>query len=78
VLVDLLSRDYPSDHEVIIYRAATLPIQRAEIRRIALRDLPAAELTTEHTVVVPPAAPLKPNLALRERLAALDRETAMA
>jgi uncharacterized protein YabN with tetrapyrrole methylase and pyrophosphatase domain len=78
VLVDLLSRDYPSDHEVIIYRAATLPIQRPEIRRIALRDLPAAELTTEHTVVVPPAAPLKPNLALRERLAALDRETAMA
>ena len=54
VLVDLLSQDYPRDHEVIIYRAATLPILGPEIRRVALRDLPAAELTTEHTVVLPP------------------------
>jgi hypothetical protein len=78
VLVDLLSQDYPLDHEIIIYRAATLPIQRPEIRRIALRDLPSAELTTEHTVVLPPAAPLKLNLAMRERLATLEREAAMA
>lgn len=77
VLVDLLSQDYPRDHEVIIYRAATLPILGPEIRRVALRDLPAAELTTEHTVVLPPVAPLRPNLAMRERLATLDRETAM-
>jgi hypothetical protein len=78
VLVDLLLHDYPSDHELIIYRAATLPVQKAEIRRIALRDLPSAELTTEHTVVLPPAAPLKLNLAMRERLATLEREAAMA
>lgn len=78
VLVDRLSRDYPLDHEVIIYRAATLPIQKPEIRRIAMRALPSAELTTEHTVVLPPAAPLKPNPAMRERLAVLERETAMA
>jgi hypothetical protein len=78
VLVDLLRRDYPLDHEVIIYRAATLPIQAPEMRRIALRDLPTADLTTEHTVVLPPAAPLKPYLAMREQLAALDRETIMA
>jgi hypothetical protein len=78
VLVDLLNQDYPLDHEVIIYRAATLPIQKPEIRRIALRDLPATELTTEHTVVLHPAAPLKPNLAVRERLAVLDQETSMA
>jgi hypothetical protein len=78
VLVDLLMRDYPSDHELIIYRAATLPIQRPEIRRIALRDLPSTELTTEHTVVLPPAAPLELNLAMRERLATLEREAAMA
>ncbi|KRA35413.1 hypothetical protein ASD68_03090 [Rhodanobacter sp. Root627] len=78
VLVDLLMRDYPLDHEVIIYRAATLPIQAPEMRRIALRDLPTADLTTEHTVVLPPAAPLKPNFAMREQLAALDRETIMA
>ncbi|WP_430392096.1 SAM-dependent methyltransferase [Dyella sp. 20L07] len=73
VLVDLLSRDYPLDHEVIIYRAATLPIQKPRIRRVALRDLPHIELPAEETVVLPPADTLKPNLAIRERLEALDK-----
>ena len=77
VLVDLLSQDYPLDHQVIVYRGATLPIQRPRILRIALRDLPSAELSAEETVVLPPAAPLKQNLALRERLAALDKEASL-
>jgi len=77
VLVDLLSQDYPLDHQVIVYRGATLPIQQPRIHRIALRDLPAAELSAEETVVLPPAAPLKQNLALRERLAALDKEASL-
>src|SRR5579859_5537736 len=67
VLVDLLSRDYPLEHEVIIYRGATLPIQQPRIRRVALRDLPHVPLPAEETVVLPPAAALKPNLAIRER-----------
>jgi hypothetical protein len=75
VLVDVLSQDYPLDHEVIIYRGATLPIQRPEIRRMTLRDLPGARMTTEETVVLPPAAPLKQNLVIRARLAALDEES---
>jgi precorrin-6B methylase 1 len=72
VLVDLLGNDYPLDHEVIIYRGATLPIEQPRIRRIALRDLPHVPLTTEETVVLPPAAALRPNLAIQERLQALD------
>src|SRR5690349_19561071 len=40
LLVDLLLRDYPPEHEAIIYRAATLPIERPRVRRVALRDLP--------------------------------------
>lgn len=75
ILVDLLSQDYPLDHEVIIYRSATLPIHTPRIHRIPLRALPTATLTAEDTVVLPPAAPIKPNLAMRERLAALDKET---
>ena len=78
VLVDLLSQDYPLDHEVIIYRGATLPIEKPRIHRLALRDLPNAKLTAEETVVLPPAAPLKLNLAMRERLAELDKAYAMA
>lgn len=78
LLVDLLSQDYPLDHEVIIYRSATLPIQTPWIHRVALRDLPTTALTAEETVVLPPAAPLKLNIAMRERLAALDREVPIA
>jgi precorrin-6B methylase 1 len=78
VLVDLLSQDYPLDHEIIIYRGATLPIEKPRIQRIALRDLPNAVMTAEETVLIPPAAPLKPNTAIRERLMALDKEQAFA
>jgi precorrin-6B methylase 1 len=72
-LVDLLSQDYPLEHEFIIYRGATLPIEKPRIRRAALRDLPHTELTPEETVVLPPAVPLKLNLAMRDRLEALDK-----
>jgi hypothetical protein len=77
-LVDVLSADYPPGHEVIVYRGATLPIQQPRIRRLALRDLPGAELTAEETVVLPPATALKQNRAMRERLAALDKEAFIA
>jgi len=72
VLVDLLAADYPLDHEVIIYRAATLPIQQPRIRRVLLGELPVIELSAEETVVLPPAHALKPNMAVRARLSALD------
>lgn len=73
VLVELLSQDYPLNHEVIVYRAATLPIEKPRVRRVALRHLPDIPLTAEETVVLPPAQALKPNLAMRERLDALDK-----
>ena len=75
VLVDVLNRDYPLDHEVIIYRGATLPIERPRIRHVALRDLPATDVSAEETVVLLPASPPRANHAVRERLAALDRVT---
>jgi precorrin-6B methylase 1 len=77
VLVDVLSQDYPLDHEVIVYRAATLPIQKPRVRRVALRDLPNIELPAEETVVLPPAQTLKPNLVIQARLAELDEKDAL-
>ncbi|HEX7731983.1 MAG TPA: SAM-dependent methyltransferase [Rhodanobacter sp.] len=71
LLVELLSRDYPLDHEVIIYRGAILPIECPHIRRVALRDLAEVPLTAEETVVLPPAEPLRPNPVFKERLDAL-------
>lgn len=78
ILVDVLSQTYPLDHEITIYRGATLPIEKPRIQRIALRDLPSAQMTAEETVLVPPAAPLKPNTIIRERLMALDKGQASA
>lgn len=72
VLVDVLSRDYPPDHEVIIYRGATLPIQRPRIRRVTLRDLSATDVSAEETVVLPPASSMRRNGGIMKRLAELD------
>ncbi|UPG95110.1 SAM-dependent methyltransferase [Luteibacter aegosomatissinici] len=74
VLVDRLSRDYPLDHEVIIYRCATLPIHDARIDRITLRDLPGASVTVAETVILPPAREMKPNLEAWARVKELDAE----
>ncbi|MBM7130626.1 SAM-dependent methyltransferase [Dyella mobilis] len=72
LLVDLLSNDYPLTHEIIIYRCATLPIDKPQIRRIALHELPHVPLTTAETVILPPAAEMKQNVAMLERLQALE------
>jgi precorrin-6B methylase 1 len=59
LLVDRLSRDYPLDHEIIVYRAATLPIEKPRIRKATLRDIATIAMTAEETVVVPPAEALQ-------------------
>lgn len=76
VLVDRLAEDYPLDHEVIAYRAPTLPIEQPRIVRGAVRDLPLMAITAEDMVVLPPAAQLKENHAIRARLDALNEEPA--
>jgi precorrin-3B methylase len=73
VLVDLLTRDYPPNHEVIIYRAATLPIQTPRIERMALSALPQASVDMPDTLVIPPSRPMQTDDDIRARLAALDR-----
>ena len=75
VLVDVLSRDYPSTHEVILYEAATLPTRRPAISRFELRQLPEIRVSMHATLVVPPATAMEQDLAIRERLAALDSTT---
>ena len=67
ILVEVLARDYPLDHEVIIYRAATLPIHPPRIERCRLDALPGAALGMEDTLAVPPfgAPALDAELAAR-------------
>lgn len=72
VLVDILARDYPADHEVILYRAPTLPLGGADIVRLALADLPSAVFDATYTLVVPPGLPLCPDPATQARLRVLE------
>ncbi|KAA0070653.1 SAM-dependent methyltransferase [Rhodanobacter sp. T12-5] len=76
VLVDVLARDYPLDHEAIIYRTTTLPIQQPRIERMTLRELPHADIGMADTVVLPPARAMQPDPEIHARLAALDRAVA--
>lgn len=75
VLVDVLARDYPLDHQVVIYEAPTLPMHRARVERLALRELVNAEVHMHSTLVVPPATALEADSQTRERLTALELST---
>jgi hypothetical protein len=74
--VDVLARDYPLTHEVIIYRAATLPIDRPRMERTTLGALPRAAIGMAETVVIPPARPMQADPEILARLDALDRAVA--
>lgn len=77
LLVEVLSRDYPLQHDIILYRAATLPVHKPQTSHMMLGKLPEAELSEEVTVVLPPVSGLKPNLAMRQRLEDLDKSDAL-
>jgi len=74
LLVDVLARDYPLDHEVIVYRAATLPIQQPRMDRVALGELSGASIELPDTLVIPPARALEIDEGMLKRLAALERK----
>ena len=74
LLVELLAADYPLDHEVIAYEAATLPITAPRMERMPLSAIVDADLRLQTTLVIPPARALQPNRAMLDRLAAVDVE----
>jgi precorrin-6B methylase 1 len=74
VLVDLLMRDYPADHGVIVYRAATLPTQAPRIEPMALSALPGADLDMHVTLVLPPCQPKRRDAEVQRRLTELAFE----
>ena len=74
LLVELLARDYPLGHEVIVYEAATLPITAPRMQRMPLSGLVDAELHLQTTLVIPPARPMQRNQTMLDRLATLDAD----
>jgi len=71
VLIDVLARDYPRDHEVILYQAAILPTEAPRIEHLRLVDLPEADFDMHATLVVPPCMPLQRDDVIEKRLAEL-------
>jgi len=78
LLVELLAQDYPREHEVVLYEAATLAIGSPRMQRLALADLASAQVDLRTTLVLPPCAPLQPNTAMIEELARLDAVSSAA
>jgi uncharacterized protein YabN with tetrapyrrole methylase and pyrophosphatase domain len=72
LLVDRLLQDYPRDHEVTVYEAATLPIGLPRMDRLPLAGLADADLGMQSTLVVPPARALVPDPVAIERARALE------
>jgi len=68
----VLARDYPLDHQAIIYKAATLPTGRPSIQNVTLAALPAADIDMHATLVIPPHTAFEPDQEIRQRLDALD------
>lgn len=78
LLVERLSEDYPADHPITLYEAATLPITTPRMEEMPLSGLVAAELSLQTTLVVPPGIPLQRDEAMLDRIAQLDRLCAEA
>jgi uncharacterized protein YabN with tetrapyrrole methylase and pyrophosphatase domain len=78
LLVERLREDYPADHPVTVYEAATLPITQPRMDTVRLRDLPDTPLHMHSTLVVPPCAPLQRDEAMLAKIEALERAEAAA
>ncbi|MCG9697228.1 SAM-dependent methyltransferase [Shewanella sp. Isolate11] len=61
VLVELLNQWYPLDHQVVLYEAPNLPIDKPRIESIELQQLPEAQLSSITTLLVPPVQRLQVN-----------------
>jgi len=80
VLTNQLLKFYPSDHEVIIYEAATLALFSSRIERVTLAQLPEVTLTAISTLVIPPyqEAPLDLAILAKFNLTAEDINNSLA
>lgn len=54
LLEEVLLRDYPRDHEVVVYEAPPFPVCPPKILRIPLSRLGQADVTGNSTLFVPP------------------------
>lgn len=78
LLVELLAEDYPLQHPVTVYEAATLAIAAPRIEIVALCDLPSTPLGLQSTLVFPPARAMASNVVMKSKLEALEKQLSAA
>ncbi|MFZ6689509.1 SAM-dependent methyltransferase [Undibacterium sp. SXout11W] len=78
IITDKLALTYSLDHEVILYEAATHPLEQTRIEKIRLGDLPKASLKQITTLVIPAEQALKVDQKVMVQLKALELERATA
>jgi len=76
LLAERFARDYPLDHKLIVYRAATLPVHAPRIERIALRRLATVRIEAPDTLVFPPVRRALPDEEMLRRVAKIVRPRA--
>lgn len=74
LLVERLVEDYPADHLVTLYEAATLPITAPRMEQLSLSQLVDIELQMQTTLVIPPALALQRDEVMMEKIRQLDGE----
>ncbi|MDU0353913.1 hypothetical protein RS130_08215 [Paraglaciecola aquimarina] len=65
---EILLQRYPSEHEVILYEAATMPLYAPRIERFALRELVNCKPTLISTLVIPSLGLPRYNQSRLEKL----------
>lgn len=76
IITDKLAKTYSLDHEVILYEAATHPLEQIRADRIKLRDLPRTPLKQYTTLVIPAEKELQLDQAVIDQLNALHTSRA--
>ncbi|GAA4356204.1 SAM-dependent methyltransferase [Kangiella marina] len=57
--VRILNKWYPLQHEMILYEAPFIPVQKPRIDTFMLKELPQIDISTISTLVIPPLTGLK-------------------
>src|SRR3546814_6739761 len=72
LLVERLAEDYPMDHAVVLYEAATLPITTPRMDWMPMSELVDAGQGMQTTLVIPPAMKMQRNDEMLEKLSRLN------
>jgi hypothetical protein len=72
LLMEVLARDYPLEHEIIVYKVPSIPVEKPYVDRITIKLLPTVSLDHHATLVLPPARKLEADPVIRERLVAIE------